>query len=189
MNAIESVGEALLDCVLRADKQRWDILCHVRDLRLPDCWVAAGFVRNAIWDHLHGQALPVQQDDVDVIWFDSARVDGRIDQCLEEQLAHVNASIKWSIKNQARMHIRNGDPPYISSTDSMRFWPETATAIAVRLDDTDKLALAAPYGLDDLISLIVRPTPFFVDAKLSIHLERVRDKRWAIRWPKLNIMH
>lgn len=31
------------------------------------------------------------------------------------------------VKNQARMHLRNGDRPYQSATDAMRYWPETAT--------------------------------------------------------------
>lgn len=24
-----------------------------RDLNLPDCWIAAGFVRSLVWGHLH----------------------------------------------------------------------------------------------------------------------------------------
>ena len=27
---------------------------RVAQLGLPDCWIAAGFVRNAVWDVLHG---------------------------------------------------------------------------------------------------------------------------------------
>jgi len=28
--------------------------------------------------------------------------------------------IRWSARNQARMHIRNGDPPYAGTTDALR---------------------------------------------------------------------
>jgi hypothetical protein len=28
------------------------------------------------------------------------------------------------------MHMKNGDAPYLSAVDAMRFWPETATSVA-----------------------------------------------------------
>lgn len=36
------------------------------------------------------------------------------------------------LRNQEQMHIRNGDQPYSSALDAMRYWPETATAVATR---------------------------------------------------------
>ena len=43
----------LIAAALAHEWQR-DVLLAVRDLGLKDCWVAAGFVRNAVWDLLHG---------------------------------------------------------------------------------------------------------------------------------------
>jgi hypothetical protein len=45
----------------------------------------------------------------------------------------------------------------------------------------------APYGVDDLLNLIVRPTPFF-GHKMDIYCERVMAKDWLARWPKLTMM-
>lgn len=106
--------------ILRADPVRWDLLKIVSDLSLPDCWIAAGFIRNAIWDALHGRPSRSPVGDVDVIWFG---VDGEEvhDRKMEEALRAVAPSIDWSVKNQARMHTRNGDAPYQSATDAMRF--------------------------------------------------------------------
>ncbi|MGY0205380.1 nucleotidyltransferase family protein [Acinetobacter soli] len=41
--------------------------------------------------------------------------------------------------------------------------PETVTAIGVNLDASGRLKLAAPYGIDDIVKLQLRPTPAFAN--------------------------
>jgi hypothetical protein len=94
-------------------------------------------------------------------------------------------SIGWSVKNQAWMHSRNGDAPYTSATDAMRYWPDTATAVAVRRNGPDACEVAAPFGLDDLLNLILRPTPRFLGEKRGIYEDRLRTKGWTASWPLL----
>jgi hypothetical protein len=179
---------ARLWALIASDRRRMDVLHAVRDLGLPDCWVAAGFVRNRLWDHLHGHAASPLSEDIDVIWFDAARCDADRDAALERMLRDRDGSLDWSVKNQARMHVRNGDVPYASATDAMRYWPETATAVGVRLGADDAIEVAAPFGLDDLFGLAVRPTRRFVEEKRAVYLERVRAKDWPGRWPRLRIV-
>lgn len=58
-----------LSDLIEQDPQRMQILTAVASLKLPDCYVAAGFVRNRVWDHLHGNShTPLS--DVDIIYFD-----------------------------------------------------------------------------------------------------------------------
>ena len=45
-----------LQTLIASDAGRMRVLRIVRELGLPDCWVAAGFVRNCVWDHAHGRA-------------------------------------------------------------------------------------------------------------------------------------
>lgn len=40
--------------IIGSDARRMEILKAVRTLELPDWIIGAGFVRNPIWDHLHG---------------------------------------------------------------------------------------------------------------------------------------
>lgn len=160
----------------------------VRELGLPDCWVAAGFVRSRVWDHVHHYADSALPPDIDVIWFDPACCAPEHDADLEKTLRARDPGLAWSVKNQARMHRRNGDGPYQSATDAMRCWPETATAVGVRLDTHGHLEIAAPYGLDDLFGLVVRPTPRFQDLKASSYLERLHAKQWQVRWPRLTLL-
>lgn len=83
------------------------------------------------------------------------------------------------------MHARNDDKPYRSSTDAMRHWPETATAVAAKRGGNYLLEIASPFGLDDLVNLLLRPTPRFANEKLPIYEERVRSKAWMELWPLL----
>ncbi|CAH2602864.1 Nucleotidyltransferase family protein [Rhodovastum atsumiense] len=171
--------------IIRADPLRWHILGVVRDLRLPDCWIGAGFVRNAVWDRLHRRTASPLAGDVDVVWHDLRRDDPREDERHEALLRAVEPGIVWSVRNQARMHGRNGDAPYASVRDAMRFWPETATAVAVRRDGLEGFEIAAPYGLDDLLNLVLRPTPPFAQARRSVYAARLHAKRWQALWPLL----
>ena len=163
------------------------MLAAVEALDLPDCWVGAGFVRAAVWDHLHGSAASAQDSDVDVVWFDPARASPDVDRALEAVLAASHATVSWSVKNQARMHVRNGDPPYASTEDAVRHWPETATAVAVRRT-ADRLDVLAPFGLADLFAMLIRPTPAFSGDRLPRFHRRVHDKRWQERWPLARVV-
>lgn len=176
-----------LRAILTNDPLRWRALDLVRPLGLPDCWIGAGFVRNAIWDHLHGRQTSLLSADVDVLWFDPARTAPSEDKALEAVLRAVNPGINWSVKNQARMHLRNGDAPYASAVDAMRFWPETATAVAARRTEQGCCEIAAPFGLDDLFGLVLRPAPRFAGEKHCAYLDRVRVKGWLATWPLLRM--
>lgn len=171
--------------LLRADPCRWHLLGIVGGLSMRDGWIGAGFVRNAVWDWHHDRGPSPPSGDVDVIWHDPMNVDAAEDRRYEAILRAIEPSILWSVKNQARMHVRNGDGPYRSATDAMRYWPETATAIAVRRIGKDDCEVAAPYGLDDLLRLILRPTPPFTTDRRAIYDRRRAEKNWTAAWPLL----
>ncbi len=178
--------EARLHQLIQADAARMDLLERVHALGLPDCWIGAGFVRSAVWDHLHGRPSRLPATDVDVVWFDRTRADEATDLGLETTLraGAVAGDVVWSVKNQARMHRRNGDAPYGSVEEAMRHWPETATAVALRRTE-EGLEVLAPFGLADLFSLRLRPTPAFAGDKHAIFESRVKGKQWLERWPNL----
>ena len=171
--------------ILRADPLRWHLLGVVAALNLPDCWIGAGFVRNAVWNHLHGRSAAPVDGDIDVIWYDPERRDAAEDKRLERCLTALEPAFAWSVKNQARMHLRNGDAPYTSAGDAMRHWPETATAVAARRGAADICEVSAPLGLDDLMNLVLRPTARFRAEKRAIFESRVASKNWLAVWPLL----
>lgn len=174
-----------LQALIDNDPVRLRILRIVRELGLPDCWVAAGFVRSAVWDRQHGRMNSPLAHDIDVIWFDETRAHPDVDVSIEASLQARDGTLSWSVKNQARMHARNGDRPYASAMDAMKAWPETATAVAVRLRKNNLIEVAAPLGLDDLFELVLRPGPNFQAEKRQIYLDRLRSKYWQATWPNL----
>jgi hypothetical protein len=176
-----------LQSLIASDPERMRVLHIVKDLGLPDCWIAAGFVRNCVWDHLHAHPISPLPRDIDVIWFDPNEATTERDAALELALRERDDTLDWSVKNQARMHQRNADQPYRSAFDAMRYWPETATAVGVRLGDQGQIEVSAPFGVDDLFKLIVRPTPRFLAEKHPIYLDRIRAKHWQTHWPRLQI--
>jgi hypothetical protein len=177
-----------LKAQLAGDPARMRILRHIRALNISDCWVAAGFVRSLIWDRLHHRACSPLPDDIDVIWYDARHSHELVDHYLESSLSAMDAGVNWSVKNQHRMHTRNGDAAYESATQAMAYWPETATAVAVRLKSCGEIEIAAPFGLCDLFALVLRATPHFSGEKHKTFLDRVNSKQWLVKWPKLKFV-
>lgn len=156
-------------------------------LELPDCWIGAGFVRRKVWDHLHGYQTPTPLDDIDVLYFQPGNLSQDYERRAEAALHEALPEQPWSAKNQARMHLRNGDEPYRDTTHAMHFWLETPTCIAVRLTGNGHLELAAPYGLDDLLAMVIRPTPAGYRRAQDFR-DRVAGKNWLQNWPKTQVI-
>ena len=178
--------ELELTKIIKSDDVFMSILKNVQALQLDDCWVAAGVIRNKVWDYLHD--LQTEVNDIDVIYFDQSDRSIETEKFLESKLQHIMPAQPWSVKNQARMHIKNTVSPYLSSFDGVAHFPETPTAIAVRLNN-EKIEIMAPYGLSDLFEGIVRPTPpFNRNSSLhTIYLNRIQNKKWRSIWRNLII--
>jgi uncharacterized protein len=76
--------------------------------------------------------------------------------------------------------------PLRSDADGVATWPESATAVAVRLLPDDRIQVVAPCGLDDLFGLVCRRNPRRVT--LAHYRRRLRDKRIAARWPRVRVL-
>jgi hypothetical protein len=162
----------------------------VAALGLPDCWIGAGFVRNRMWDALSGFAFDTNPPaDIDVVWFDPTRADAATDAAQEARLNALLPGVDWSVKNQARMHSRNRHAPYASTADALAYWLETATGVAARLTPAG-VEVMAPHGLDDLLGLVLRPSPDAAadPARLDDLRRRATEKGWPSRWPGLKLM-
>jgi hypothetical protein len=176
-----------IEHLLEAHADLHALLSHVDSLGLPNGWIGAGFIRNTVWDVLHGREIDVSRlSDVDVIFFDWSDTRKELENDLEHRLHELASDQNWSVKNQARMHLRNGDAPYRDTFNAVAHWAETATAVAARSID-GRIEVMAPHGVEDLLNLIVRPTPAF-EHKMDVYRERVLGKDWPARWPKLTML-
>ncbi|MFS1513766.1 nucleotidyltransferase family protein [Chengkuizengella sp. SCS-71B] len=176
--------------LVQEDNWMMEILLAAKALELPDWWICAGFVRNKIWDSLHNFSERTILSDIDVIFFDDLHIDKKYEKNLEEKLRKIMPNIPWEVKNEARMHIVNGILPYSSSVDAISKFPETATALGLKLDTHNNLILTAPCGIEDVINLEVKPTPYFLSNEnlSSIYKKRIKQKNWKSIWNKIKII-
>src|SRR5690606_26745575 len=174
---------------IEQDVRMMEILKAVKTLDLPDWWICAGFVRSKVWDDLHGYKERTPLADIDVIYFDKNQTEESEEKKIEQQLQALLPDVPWSVKNQARMHQINGLAPYSSSVDAISKFPETATALGVKLDSEAKLVLAAPCGIQDVLEMTVKPTPHFkMNKELAAAYEsRLQKKDWKAKWPKVKV--
>jgi len=184
----EDPHEAQLRAWLAADPWRLICLEAVAALDLPECWIGAGFLRNLVWDRRHGFAQPTPLADVDVLTFEPGTGPERETQ-IEAGLAEQLPDVPWSVKNQARMHARNGDAPYRDTEDALRHWLETPTAVAARLAAGGAVEILAPFGLTDLFALTVRPTPHARSrpGRLKAYRLRIAAKAWPTIWSNVRV--
>lgn len=186
MNLDLPVPQLIVEAVSSA--WQWDVLRAVRSLNLPDCWVSAGFARNAVWDLLHGYAEPTPLADIDVLFYLDAPDDQYDEQAYEGLLTKALPQHTWQVRNQARMHHVNGFSPFRSSADAMCNWVETPTATGLALDKLDQLRINAPLGVADLMGLRIQPGPRFRGALHPIYRQRIQSKNWQKTWPKLRVL-
>ncbi|MEP0354880.1 nucleotidyltransferase family protein [Paraglaciecola sp.] len=170
--------------LIELDELRLKALECVRLLDLPQCYLAAGFVRNLVWDSLHQKTEPTKLNDVDVIYFDSHESDGEVCKQYELRLEAMLPELKWQVRNQALMHIRNRDKPYTSSLDAMRHWPEKETAVGIRKVSDGTLECISAFGYESLFNLQLTHNP---KRSKSIFDYRVNSKGWLSKWKGLKI--
>ncbi|PFU78776.1 hypothetical protein COK91_25330 [Bacillus cereus] len=177
--------------LIENDEWMMNVLQMAKSLELPDWWICAGFVRSKIWDTLHDYEAKTAMPDVDVIYYDSLHQDEIYEQSLETKLMNIDATIPWSVKNQARMHVVNNMPPYSSSVNAISKFPETATALGITLDELNNVILTAPCGIEDVLTLQVKPTAHFLESKERLHMykNRVITKNWQSKWPNITITY
>jgi hypothetical protein len=162
-----------------------------REVDAPDWLIGAGVIRDLVWDHLHGHHAPAVPKDVDLVFFDTVDLTPEREEAVRAALLARAPDIPWDVKNQAVVHVWYPRvfglevEPLTSSADGVATWPETATAVAVRLLRDDTIEVIAPCGLDDLFGLVCRRNPRRVT--VEEYRRRVATKRIAERWPRVRI--
>lgn len=187
-----SQEEKLLTELLNQDLERKKMLLAVRrvqqDFDAAHLYISAGFIRNMYWDYAHHFAQSTPLNDVDVVYFDKQNTSIKQDQILEEKLSNCLPNTNWSVKNQARMHHKSGNVPYTSLSNALSNWVETATTVGVCTHHDDSLSFLAPWGFQDLFSLVLRPTPYFA-TRTDVFFNRIYQKGWLQQWKRLTIHH
>ena len=138
---------------IEKDSFRMRALECVFKSEIPQAFLAAGFVRNLVWDALHNKETPTPLNDLDVIYFDLDESDPERYKAYELKLQELMPEANWQVRNQAMMHERNGDRAYTDLIDAMSFWPEKETAVAIRQLARGEYQCLSSFGFDSLFEL------------------------------------
>jgi hypothetical protein len=179
------------DIINLVEKDDWmmDILKAAKILDLNDWWVCAGFVRSKIWDTLHGFEKRTPLGDIDVVYFDPVNIEKSIEKNYEKQLQELLPGQPWSVKNEARMHLVSDFEAYGSAVDAISKFPETVTALGVKLNEENEVVLTAPCGIEDVLNMEVKPSKIFTEteSRKARYNERILKKKWQETWNQVKI--
>ena len=180
-----------LENMIRKQSFLMDVLMALQKIA-PLAYLSAGVIRNWVWSKIHEQDYLFEHTEIDVIFYD---LKDEMDQDaleINKRLAALFPNNHWDVTNQAWVHrwYRTSSGAAISPLKSieqaMSYWPETATAVAVRLNDRNQLEIIAPFGLNDLFELKLRWNQTLVTKEVFI--KRMQSKAFLQRWPKLELM-
>ena len=169
--------------ILNANFRINQIINSFAGINEEELYLTGGALRNAIWNNLHGFDDGYELEDCDIIFYNPNRIDKSYEKLIEQKLNLLNPIINWSVKNQARMHLKNGHLPYNSIEDALKAFPDTVSAVAI-----DKYwNTIAPYGLSDLFNLSINETNYCHINEIGTFNKRVVEKDWLTKWPKLKL--
>jgi hypothetical protein len=184
--------ESRLIAIVRAQPELMQVLTTVRALNLPDWRVFSGAVYQAVWNHQTGRTVGYGIKDYDLGYFDPDTSYDAEDAVIRRVATAFEPPLRdlVEVRNQARVHLwfhdRFGEPyePLSGTDEALSRFVAPAFAVGIRLEADNRITVAAPFGLDDLFAMTLRPNP-----------NRPRAKGWdkavasaRARWPELTVI-
>lgn len=184
--------ESDLDRILRASPGVMHVLTQMRDQGLDQWRLFSGAVYQTVWNHQTGRApghglrdYDIGYWDLDTSWDAEDVIIQRIASAFEEPFKST-----VEVRNQARVPIwfesHFGEPyaPLDSADQALERFVAPAFAVGVRLEPDDTLSVAAPFGLEDLFDMVLRPNP---NRPRAGDWDKVVSKLTS-RWPELKVI-
>ncbi len=184
----ESDARLAVSRMLTEDLYRMQCLAALKSQQLPQGYLAAGFLRNAIWNELHGYKKATPLNDIDVIYFNPSDTSKDTELNIERALTSQVPSAHWQVKNQARMHLNHGHNAYRDCEEAISYWVEQETCVAIRLcpnEGNDTFDMLAPYGLSSNFAGTISINPRH--PRDDVFTQRVKTKNWLVTWPQLTL--
>jgi len=181
--------------IVRATPTTWRVLQTVRDLDLPDWMIFSGAVYQPVWNALTGRDPTYGIKDYDVAYHDDSDLSYEAEDVVIRRVAAAfEPPLRdlVEVRNQARVHLWfekkfGADEPYPPLEDTaaaLKRFVATAFCVGVRLEADDSLSVWAPFGLEDLFAMRLRPNPLRV--KGAGGWARTTGSAKA-RWPEITI--
>lgn len=179
--------------IVRGHAALMHVLTTVRSLNLPDWRIFSGAVYQAVWNTKTGRPVDFGIKDYDLGYFDPDTSWDAEDVVIKRVASAFEApfSDMVEVRNQARVHLwfkdRFGEEDYAPLTctdDAPARFVAPCFAVGVRLEADDSLSVIAPFGLEDVFSLTVRPNP--TRPRAGGWDKTIANARG--RWPELKVI-
>jgi hypothetical protein len=186
----DAKGKRFAD-IIRADAGLMHLLERLRALDLPQWRLVAGCLYQTVWNTLTNRPRGAGIKDYDVIYFDADDLSWQAEDTVIRRVAAATEDCVGpvQVRNQARVHLWFADRfgcnyPQLSCADeSLRYYASLVHAVGVRMTEDNRLDIAAPFGLDDVFSMRIRPNRALDNA--ASHTDKAA--RALATWPQVVI--
>lgn len=180
------------ETIIRGDPDLMQLLASIRGVRLAQWRLVAGCLYQTVWNVLTDRDRGTGIKDYDLIYFDDSDLSWTAEDRVIRAVAAATRGCVGpvEVRNQARVHLwfeaRFGAayPRLYSADEAIRRYASIVHAIGVRLEYDDRLDVVAPFGLDDLFSMVIRPN--YALANAVGHMRKAR--RAQAIWPEIIVV-
>ncbi len=181
-----------LDAIVRAAPSLMTVLETARELDLPDWLLFSGAIYQRVLNQLTGRDPDYGIKDYDLGYHDASDTSYEAEDLVIRRVAAAfqpPLREMVEVRNQARVHLwfegKFGEPyaPLSRSAEALARFVSPLFAVGVRLERDGRLSIFAPFGLDDLFALRLRPNPIRKTAGFA----RTAASATA-RWPEIEVI-
>ncbi len=180
--------ERRLEDIVRSSSSLMQVLTIAREIDLPDWLIFSGAVYQRVLNTLTGRDLDYGIKDYDLGYFDPDTSYDAEDAVIRRVAAAFDPPLRdlVEVRNQARVHLwfegKFGEPyaQLTCTADALNRFTSATFSVGVRLATDDRLTVVAPFGLEDLFALRLRPNPIRATNGFARTAASV-----AGRWPEL----
>ncbi len=183
--------EAELEAILRRSAPMMKVLETAQSLALPDWLVFSGAVYQRVLNDRTGRDLDYGIKDYDLAYHDASDISYEAEDVVIRRVATAfEPPLRdlVEVRNQARVHVwfegKFGEPypPLARSAEALERFVSPLNAVGVRLEPDGRMSVFAPFGLEDLFALRLRPNPI----RGNHGFDRIAAGMLG-RWPELTI--
>jgi uncharacterized protein len=183
--------QARLIGILRTAPGLMRVLAAAAEFDLPDWLIFSGAIYQPVLNHLTGRPIEHGIKDYDLGYFDPSDTSYEAEDVVIQRVAAAfepPLREMVEVRNQARVHLwfedHFGEPydPLSSTTEALNRFVSPLFAVGARMDTNGRITIVAPFGLEDLFALRLRPNP----GRDTPHYNRVSEALQR-RWPELTI--
>lgn len=154
-------------------------------------YLGAGCICQSVWNYLSGRKPEESIKDYDLVYYDANDISKEAELRQQQRIKTLFSvlPVEVDVINEARVHTWFEEDfgkkidQLKSCEDAINGWPSTATSVGIN-KIRDKFNVYAPYGLNDLFGMVVRPN------KPSVikWIYEKKVEKWTKIWPNLKVI-